>query len=100
MDIPKEAAERRVWIIGRLRLRGTSLAAIARDLGVARQSVQGALLVPSERIEKAIADALALPVHDLFPDRYSGEGRRICQSRPWNYSGVSRAGERLKQRSA
>ena len=56
----------------RLRLQGSSLAAIARELSVARTSVtavcQGGHR--SKRIEAAIAAKLGLTPQQLWPDRY------------------------------
>ncbi|WP_051249162.1 helix-turn-helix domain-containing protein [Inquilinus limosus] len=83
-DIPLDPTRRRVWIQGELRLIGSSLTAIAASLGVSRQAVGQALLVPSERIEQAIADALGLPVAWLFPDRFGADGQRIPNTRPGN----------------
>ena len=56
----------------RLRLQGSSLAAIARELSVARTSVtavcQGAHR--SKRIEAAIAAKLGVTPQQLWPERY------------------------------
>lgn len=55
-----------------LRLRGTSLSAVARDLDVNAATVtivsQGHRR--SKRIEAAIARALGLAPHEIWPDRY------------------------------
>lgn len=83
-DIPLDPTRRRVWIQGELRLIGSSLTAVAASLGVSRQAVGQALLVPSERIEQAIADELGLPVSWLFPDRFGADGQRIPNTRPAN----------------
>lgn len=57
----------------RLRLAGSSLSAIARDLGVQPTTVtavsQG--VRRSRRIESAIAAALATEPQKLWPDRYA-----------------------------
>jgi len=100
MNIPKEPAERRVWIVGQLRLRGSSLRKIADRLGVSHQSCSIALMAPSERIEIAIAEELGIPVQALFPDRFSPEGRRLPQSRPWNRNTGREAAERQLRRLA
>lgn len=83
-DIPLDPARRRIWIQGELRLAGSSLTALAASLGVSRQAVGQALMVPSERIEQAIADRLGLPVTWLFPDRFTADGQRIPGTRPSN----------------
>ncbi|WP_161790335.1 helix-turn-helix domain-containing protein [Inquilinus limosus] len=100
MNIPKEPAERRVWIVGQLRLRGSSLRKIADRLGVSHQSCSIALMAPSERIEIAIAEELGISVQALFPDRFTPEGRRLPQSRPWNRSTGRDAAERQLRRLA
>ena len=96
-DIPLEPARRRIWIQGELRLAGSSLTALAASLGVSRQAVGQALMVPSERIEQAIADRLSLPVAWLFPDRFTTDGQRIPGTRPANRSTAPLAVERQKR---
>jgi lambda repressor-like predicted transcriptional regulator len=55
-----------------LEKRKTSLANLARELGVANSSVTNVLYrrMYSKRIESAIAEALEKPLHKVFPDRY------------------------------
>lgn len=57
-----------------LRIRGTSLAQISRDLGVTdlALSLVGKGFNRSRRIEKALADAVGTTPEALFPDRYQG----------------------------
>ena len=59
----------------RLRLRGSSLADVARDLGVAGTTVtsvsQG--YRRSRRVESAIAEILGERAENLWPDRYKSE---------------------------
>jgi lambda repressor-like predicted transcriptional regulator len=59
-----------------LRLRGSSLAQIARDLAVARTSVTSVCQGRhrSRRIECAIAEKLGLRPEQLWPERY----RMVC----------------------
>ncbi|WP_243721948.1 helix-turn-helix domain-containing protein [Meridianimarinicoccus aquatilis] len=58
-----------------LRLRGKSIASVARELEVLRSTVtlvsQG--LRRSSKIEKALADAVETTPAELFPDRYAPE---------------------------
>ncbi|WP_411957243.1 helix-turn-helix domain-containing protein [Paracoccus homiensis] len=58
-----------------LRLRGKSIASVARELEVLRSTVtlvsQG--LRRSSKIEKALADAIETTPAELFPDRYPEE---------------------------
>lgn len=64
-----------------LRLRGKSIASVARELDVFRSSVtlvsQG--LRRSEKIEKALAAAIGTTPQELFPDRYPAEEDRTSQ---------------------
>lgn len=76
--VPKEARVRGAWIVFRLRVANSSLSAIAGELAVSVQAVSDAISQgSSERIERAVAKKLSLPVHTLFPERYDAEGRRI-----------------------
>ncbi|MDB6182901.1 helix-turn-helix domain-containing protein [Paracoccus fistulariae] len=58
-----------------LRIRGSSLAQISRDLGVSDSalSLVGKGYHRSRRIEKALADAIGSTPEALFPDRYRGD---------------------------
>lgn len=88
-DIPKNPAVRGAWIVFRLRVAGSSLTAVANTEGVTKQAVSMAITRTggngsSERLEKAVATALRVPVEALFPERYdraSGQRKRAI-SRP------------------
>lgn len=82
ISVPNDPARRRLWIIAELQLAGTSLAAIARDLGRTPQAGSNALKAPSLSFEQEIARRLGVPVQKLFPDRYKPDGTRICRERP------------------
>lgn len=58
-----------------LRIRGTSLAQISRELGVSDTllTLVGKGFHRSRRIEKALADAVGSTPEVLFPTRYEGE---------------------------
>lgn len=70
MDIPKDSAHRREWIKYQLRLKGISLSAIARELGVSRHAPRIALVTPYPRMERAIAAKIGVPPEILWPERY------------------------------
>lgn len=91
--IPKNTAERRLWVIFELKRKGLSLSKIARSLDVTRQSVRSALSEPSARIEQAIANALELPVEQLFFERFDADGNRIHHTRPSNITARSASGD-------
>ena len=54
-----------------LRIRGTSLAKVARQLGVTDSALTlvGKRMCRSDRIERALAEALDMTPDELFPDR-------------------------------
>lgn len=70
-----------------LHIRGTSLARIARELGVSDAALtlvgKGGNL--SRRIEKALARAVGITPEALFPDRYQG-------GEPWPRKGKGQEG--------
>lgn len=76
-QVPSDHTRRAVWILGELKLVGSSLAAIALELGCSRQAGAQALRMGSYRWEQAIAAKLGRPVQSLFPDRYDGSGKRL-----------------------
>lgn len=77
LDVPKNPAERRGWIIWQLRLRGYSLRRIAAEEGTSIQSVSYALGNPSAALEEAIAARLDRTPQELFPERFDARGHRI-----------------------
>lgn len=67
---PKKPQERKVWIKAMLELRGSSFAAIARELGVTRGAVRRAQTHPYPKMEQAIAAKLGFAPEDIWPERY------------------------------
>lgn len=57
--------------------KGFTLTDLAMQHGLSPQTVRNALDVPSKSGEIAIAKCLEKPVHELFPDRWTSEGKRI-----------------------
>ena len=79
----QDVSKRRAWVIYQLNLKGRSLASVGRDAGVNRGAVYQALRTPYPRMERAIAEAIGIPVQVLFPERYAPDGtRRIRMGRP------------------
>jgi Ner family transcriptional regulator len=76
-DIPTSPHERVLWVGMQLKLRGTSLAKLARDNGWGKQAMYFAMRAPSYPQELVIAKTLGVEVRDLFPERYSSMGKRI-----------------------
>lgn len=73
--VPLDGMDRIEWIKFQLRIRGSSLSALARDLGVSRHAPRLALVKPYPRMEKAIAEKLELRPQELWPERYNVNGR-------------------------
>jgi Ner family transcriptional regulator len=73
--VPLDARARREWIKYQLRVRGSSLSAIARELGVSRHAPRLALDKPYPRMERAIAAKLGVEPRSLWPERYDAQGR-------------------------
>jgi Ner family transcriptional regulator len=81
-EVPKNPAERRAWILYRLRLRGLSFRQLARETGVSQQAMSAACMAPNIHLEPVIAEAIGLTPQALFPERWCPEtGRRLTQSR-------------------
>lgn len=84
-DVPADPDQRLEWIKYQLRLRGSSLSAVAREQDVTRQAARTALVRPYPRMERAIAATLGVGPELLWPERYDRHGRRTIQmGRPRN----------------
>jgi len=81
VNIPKNPAERRVWICGQLRLKGKSLRRLAAQNGVSQQAMSAALLNSSSHLEPVIAAAIGLTAKQLFPERFGADGNRLSHTR-------------------
>lgn len=100
LDILKNPAHRRVWIIGQLRLKGTSLRQLSIKEGVSHQALSNALMVPSRHLEQTIADALEMRIEDLFPERFDEGGRRLHRERDVQRSTGGAAAHGKRRRAA
>ncbi|WP_439861591.1 helix-turn-helix domain-containing protein [Pseudomonas sp. MBLB4136] len=74
-DIPLDPTQRWEWIKYQLRAKGTSLAKLARELGVSDTAVKNAKRTAYPRMERAIAKALGLKPIDLWPERWTSNGQ-------------------------
>lgn len=72
----KSAFERHERLKAELRIRGTSLAKIGRNLGISGTSMSlvGLGKHRSRRIEQAIVDALGTTPDQIYPERYKEDG--------------------------
>lgn len=64
-------------IKAKLRMAGYTLSDVARITQVDTSTVRLALRKPSLAGEKAIAAIMQKPLHELFPDRWTKDGKRI-----------------------
>jgi lambda repressor-like predicted transcriptional regulator len=78
------AFERSVYVQAELKLRGHSLASLARANGWRRGALYTALFQPSDPQEKVLAMALETTQEALFPERYASDGRRLHRIRDAN----------------
>lgn len=74
IKIPCDPLERWSWIIWELKKQRMSLAKLARNNGLARNTLHNAKHKSYPLAEHIIADQLSLEPHDLFPERYSHQG--------------------------
>lgn len=74
--IPLNPDQRRAWIHYQLRLRGLSMAEIARREGLARNTPKLALYQPYLRMERIIARAIDCTPQQVWPERFNADGTR------------------------
>jgi Ner family transcriptional regulator len=68
----------RADILAAVRKRGSTLADIARSVGLARQTMYWAMsTAPRLRANKAIADFLGVSLHELWPHWFDEDGKLI-----------------------
>jgi Ner family transcriptional regulator len=60
-----------------VRKKGKTLADLARDNGLSESACRKSLKVAAPRSDRAIADFLNTPLHELWPSRYDTAGRRV-----------------------
>lgn len=73
-EIPSDRKKRRQWILFNLRARGTSLADVARGLGIKPHTAYPALVRRYPRVQREIARLLEAPVSRVFPEFYGCTG--------------------------
>ena len=82
LDIPTHPAERRAWILFRLKAKALSFRAVAKKNGCSPQALHDAARgVPMLRLERALAEAIDVDPIVLFPEHYAADGTRIPQVR-------------------
>ena len=73
----KDPVKRRAWVKYQTHLLGMSMAQVADNAGVNRQTLYSAFFKTYPRMEKVIADALGLEPAELWPERYDADGLPI-----------------------
>ncbi|MEQ8502166.1 MAG: helix-turn-helix domain-containing protein [Sneathiellaceae bacterium] len=63
-----------------LRAAGWTQQRIGDALGMTQQAVSQAFSQPNKAVEEMVAEILELPIHDLFPDRYTPGGTRMVKT--------------------
>jgi Ner family transcriptional regulator len=71
--VPEDPDKRREWIKYQLKIRGISIAKLARTHNASRQAVSTALTRSNPRWEHVIAHALGTKPNSLWPERYDPE---------------------------
>ncbi len=74
-------------IKAKLRMAGYTLADVAREAKVGESAVRLALRSPSKSGEQAIAKVMKKPLHELWPDRWTTDGKRIRPRYRYLYEG-------------
>lgn len=60
-----------------VRMRGTNLTQLGLDHGLHRTTLTKALYEPQPKGEKVISEFLGVPLYELWPCRWTADGRRI-----------------------
>lgn len=75
IPVPKEGALRREWVKYQLKIRGRSMASLARENEASRQVVALTLVRSNPRWEAVIAQALGMPPSQIWPERYDPQSQ-------------------------
>lgn len=92
LDLPKNPAMRRAWLVYQLRLRGLTVRELARREGVSHVALSRTMFLPSSHLERVIAKALGTTVRQLFAERYGSDGQRLHATRAPQRSRAARRG--------
>lgn len=78
-EIPHDPAPRWEWIKYQLRIRGSSAADLARQLGISDRAIRATKERSYPRVERAIAAALGTLPAKLWPERWNSDGSPLRQ---------------------
>jgi len=91
MSEKKQAGWHKEDIKAAIRKRGSTMNDLARERGLPPSTVRNALGRPAYSGELAISDFLGVPAHELWPTRWTPEGRRIRPRYAHKYIGAAQA---------
>ncbi|MBU9121788.1 helix-turn-helix domain-containing protein [Burkholderia multivorans] len=89
MPTAKPSGMHRADIKALIEKRGQTMSGVARAFGIPESNVRNALTRPVLSGEIAISTFVQLPAHELWPDRWTPEGRRIRPRYRDKYIGAS-----------
>lgn len=69
-----------------LRKKFGSLQRFEEGAGLQQKSVAAGLRRPYEEVERAVAEALDRPAHEIWPSRYGADGKRLNPQPVRNYA--------------
>lgn len=73
-NIPLDLDSRWEWVKYQLRIRGTSIADLARDAGLNESAFRNAKRRAYPRVERDIANALGMLPGQIWPERWNADG--------------------------
>jgi len=69
----------RADVLAAVRKCGSNLAEIARTVGLSRQTMYWAFIRPNLRANRAIAEFLDVPLHELWPQWFDSDGKLVSR---------------------
>lgn len=99
-NIPRDPYERAQWVLGQLKLRGTSCRKLSLAAGYNANYVAQGLYVALQPAEALIATALGTTEAVLFPERHDENGNRLRRRNPRHKSSHSVAARNDQTRGA
>ncbi|MGO0632243.1 helix-turn-helix domain-containing protein [Pseudomonas sp. SAR267] len=92
-NIPLDLDSRWEWVKYQLRIRGTSIADLARDAGLNESAFRNAKRRAYPRVERDIANALSMLPGQIWPERWNADGTPLRLRPNRAESNVSQTGK-------
>lgn len=80
-SIFRDPRQRALWVLFQLRLQGKNFKTVGEEIGISGSNVRDALFRSNWRVEKKLAEAVGVPIEELFPERYDAKGNRLIEVR-------------------